>query len=198
MGIEIRHAIPDDAEAIHRLTSNCQARVRGGKRAEQAAGMASVDQLRHRIERSASKMQRMVALGDRARLLAVLQAGSWNTDRENDFAANGWQRFKNGLRAEWPDQTALYSLAIRELPGNYRHPAVRALVADTRVFDVAPGQALYAPMAITSDGLALDPAFQTLLAQNHVRATDRVGMVVSPGLIRAPYRARLMAKRHIL
>ena len=72
---------PRFAEAIHRLTSNYQARVRGGKRAEQAAGMASVDQLRHRIERSASKMQRMVALGDRARLLAVLQAGSWNTDR---------------------------------------------------------------------------------------------------------------------
>ena len=103
MGIEIRHAIPDDAEAIHRLTSNYQARVRGGKRAEQAAGMASVDQLRHRIERSASKMQRMVALGDRARLLAVLQAGSWNTDRENEFASTRWRRFLNGLKAEWPD-----------------------------------------------------------------------------------------------
>ena len=193
MGIEIRHATPDDAERIHRLVSNHRARIHG---ATVLTGMDTVERLRHQIEYS-RKIRQIIALGY-GTLYAAMQLGMWNTERENDFAANGWQRFKNGLRAEWPDQTALYSLAIRELPGNYRHPAVRALVGDTRVFDVAPGETLYAPMAITPDGLALDPAFQTLLAQHHLRATDRVGMAVSPGLIRAPYRARLMAKRHLL
>ncbi len=193
MGIEIRHAIPDDAGAIHRLTSNYQARVRGGKRAEQAAGMASVDQLRHRIERSASKMQRMVALGDRARLLAVLQAGSWNTDRENEFASTRWRRFLNGLKAEWPDHWGLYSLAVQD-GLTHSHPAVRSLVAESRVFALKPGESLYAPLAIASGGIALDPSYQTLLAQNGMRPTDRTGMATVPGLISSPYYARLMEK----
>ena len=62
------------------------------------------------------------------------------------------------------------------------------------VFAPKPGESLYAPLAITSDGIALDPSYQTLLAQNGMRPTDRTGMATVPGLISSPYYARLMEK----
>lgn len=194
MGVEIRHAVPDDAKSIHRLVANYQARVHGLKKAEQLAGMVSVEQLQHRIERSTPKMRHVVALADRARVLAVLQAGTWNTDRENEFASTRWQRILNGLKAEWPDQWGLYSVAVQD-GLTHTHPVVRRLVAETHIFALSPGETLYAPLAITAVGVALDPSYQTLLAQNGMRPTDRTGMATVPGLSNVPYYARLMEKR---
>ena len=62
------------------------------------------------------------------------------------------------------------------------------------VFAPKPGESLYAPLAITSDSIALNPFYQTLLAQNGMRPTDRTGMATVPGLISSPYYARLMEK----
>ena len=62
------------------------------------------------------------------------------------------------------------------------------------VFAPKPGESLYAPLAISSDGIALEPFCQTLLAQNGMRPTDRTGMATVPGLISSPYYARLMEK----
>ncbi len=197
MGIEIRHAIPDDAESIHRLISNYQLRLRQYKTIDQAATRISADQIRHRIEHSSHKMQRMVALGNRGKLLAMLQMGVWNVDRENEFTPTRWGRFLNGLRAEWPEHYGLYSFALRDGLA-YSHPAVRGLVAESRVFAVEPGQTLYAPLAIAPDNIAIDPNYQTLLAQNGMRTTSRTGLATVPGLVRTPYLARLMAKHHKL
>lgn len=193
MGIEIRHAIPDDAESIHRLIVNHQLRLRQGKPTNQPATTVSVDQVRHRLEYPSHKMQRMVALGNRGKLLAMLQMGVWNVDRENEFTPTRWGRFLNGLHAEWPEHYGLYSFALRDGLA-YSHPAARGLAVESRVFSIEPGQTLYAPLATTPDGAAIDPNYQTLLAQNGMRTTDRTGLATVPGLVRTPYLARLMAK----
>ena len=194
MGIEIRHATPDDASDIRRLAVNHLGRLYGTRHHEPVPSVASTDQLRHHIGRSASKMQWLVAASERGEMLAMLQTGVWGADRENEFTASRWQQFRNGLR-EWPGYQAIYGLMVSSDLKYYRHQVVNDLLDESGIFSGEHDGSLRVPIAVAANGTEIDHSYRQLLTTRGLRATDRTGQTTAPGLLETPYHAKLMTKK---
>lgn len=189
MTVEIRHALPEDAEQILALVRSDVARL--GFALPAKITEQTIASLERKIALSTSEVSRVIALGEAGTVLAYMKSGPWKPGDENQFTSGILGRILNSAR-EFPDDTGLFTLAVSDKEATYTGPAVTELVEATNVFRVGDGERLKVPVAYP-DVPEVQP-FLNLLRRHGVSPTERLGQVALQNPSDEPVPAQLWQK----
>lgn len=189
MTVEIRNALPEDAEQILRIVRSDSARL-GFDVPVEITGQ-NIANLARRIEFGAREVSRVIALGEAGTALAYVKYGVWKPGDENQFTPTSLGRWLNTMR-EFPDDTGLFTIAVDDEEADYRGAAVTELVEATAIFQVGDGERLKVSVA-GSDAPEMK-SFLNFLRRYGVSPTERIGQVVLQNLSDEPVPARLWQK----
>lgn len=188
MTVEIRDALPEDAEYILGLVRSNFGRL--GFDVSEITEQDIAD-LERKIRSSTSEASRIVALGKAGTVLAYIKYGSWKPGDENQFASGFFGRLYNSAR-EFPDDIGLFTLAVDDAEADYNGPVVAELIEVTGIFEVGDENRLKVPVACP-DAPEMEP-FLNLLRRHGVSPTERIGQVALQNVSHELVPARLWQK----
>lgn len=171
MTYDVRNAEPGQAEEILHVVKSDFMRLGFSEPTE--ISEEEIAALAKDIEREGAP-QRLVAMGKNG-IAAYLKLGPWSAGNENQFVDNQLEKLMNRAR-RFGGQTGLFTLAVHDSePLGYDGLAVEALIDETDLFTLRPGQALKVPVAGVN--YPQMRGFKEFLTNHGVEPTGRMGML---------------------